>query len=68
MREVAFENKGAGLYGAPAPTHKTTCRHSNNPNGHNPECECGWAKARASQVVPYYPPEPAELHTFFGGD
>lgn len=38
MREFAFENKGAGLYGAPAPTHKTRCPNSNNPFGHSTEC------------------------------
>lgn len=57
---------GAGLYGAPAPTHKTACKNSNNPFGHSPECACGWV--RASQVVPYFPPEPAQLHELFKDD
>ena len=32
----------------------TICKHANNPNGHNPECGCGWYQAeRASQTAPY---------------
>lgn len=31
----------------------TTCRHANNSAGHNENCECGWAKVRDSQRVPY---------------
>lgn len=37
-------NIGAGLYGGPAPSHKTTCPNSNNPWGHSESCPCGWAK------------------------
>ena len=33
-------NKGAGIYGVPAPTHVTTCRHSHNPHGHSAVCRC----------------------------
>ena len=63
MREFAFENKGAGLYGAPAPSHVTACTESHNPFGHNPECKCGWAKKRPSQTVPCQEPEfPASRH------
>lgn len=40
MRDFVFENKGAGLYGAPAPTHKTKCPNSNNPHGHSDQCPC----------------------------
>jgi len=40
---------GAGLYGAPAPTHKTACANSNNPFGHSDVCPC----RRKSQTVPY---------------
>lgn len=46
MREVSLTGvatNGAGIYGYSAPSHVTKCRHSNNPNGHNPECPCGWA-------------------------
>ena len=45
-------NRGAGVnrFGS---SHVTKCPQSNNPYGHNPECECGWAKGRASQSVPY---------------
>lgn len=39
------------VQGKSKPVHKTRCKNSNNPAGHNPECSCGWA--RASQVVPY---------------
>ena len=47
-------NKGAGIYGVPAPTHVTECRHSHNPFGHNKECACGWwGRYLASQIVPY---------------
>lgn len=56
---------GAGLYGGPSSSHVTACVNSKNPHGHNPACPCGWAKERASQVVPYLPPEPAQLHEFF---
>ena len=57
-------NRGAGVnrFGS---SHVTRCVHSKNPHGHNPECKCGWAKERASQVVPYLSPEPAQLHQFF---
>ena len=48
---TGYQGKGSGLYGAPGPTHKTACPQSNNPNGHNWECACGWY--RASQVTPY---------------
>ncbi len=60
-------NKGAGVYGYPAPTHVTRCVNSKNPYGHNRECPCGWyeRQVRDSQRVPYLPPEPAELHEFF---
>lgn len=70
MREGTFGNVGAGLYGAPAPTHVTACVNSKNPHGHNPECKCGWAKKRASQSVPYQEPEfPASRHNaLFEGD
>lgn len=46
MREAHLAgkvNKGAGYYGAPAPTHVTRCVNSNNAAGHNPACPCGWA-------------------------
>lgn len=59
---------GAGLYGGPAPTHKTACPQSNNPYGHSVECSCGWARVRAAQTVPYYPPEPAQLHELWADD
>ncbi len=44
MRVVTQENKGAGIYGYPAPTHVTRCSNSNNPFGHSEECPCGWAR------------------------
>lgn len=44
-------NKGAGIYGVPAPTHVTRCPNSNNAFGHHRDCSCGWY--RASQSVPY---------------
>lgn len=33
---------GAGVYGY-QPGRQTTCAQANNPFGHNPECDCGWA-------------------------
>lgn len=51
---ISTEGKhGAGLYGAPPPSHKTKCPHSNNPHGHSKECRCGHVTARASQIIPY---------------
>ena len=44
-------NKGAGIYGVPAPTHVTTCPNSNNAFGHSAACPC--RTTRKSQVVPY---------------
>lgn len=35
----------------PTTGRETTCKHANNPYGHNPECVCGWA--RPPQIVPY---------------
>lgn len=53
MEPVSFSGQsGAGLYGAPPPTHKTACPNSNNPFGHSESCPCGWAR-RPSQTVPY---------------
>ena len=55
---ISTEGKhGAGVYGAPAKSHKTRCPQSNNPFGHHPECACRQA-ARPSQVVPYTEPDP----------
>lgn len=66
---ISTEGKhGAGLYGAAPPSHKTKCRHSNNPAGHNPACSCGWfERSRPSQVIPYSEPDiepelPASAH------
>lgn len=43
MRESTLGGTmGDNVYGVASPTHKTKCRHSNNPNGHNPACPCGW--------------------------
>lgn len=43
-REIRVETnqRGAGYYGAPAPSHVTRCVNSNNPFGHSPFCPCGW--------------------------
>lgn len=58
-------NRGAGVVGSGG-SHVTACVNSRNPHGHNRECPCGWwLRERASQVVPYLPPEPAQLHQFF---
>ncbi|MFF8817310.1 hypothetical protein ACF07D_04830 [Leucobacter sp. NPDC015123] len=56
---ISTEGKhGAGLYGAPPPSHKTKCPQSNNPFGHHPDCKCGWAaRERPSQVIPYAEPD-----------
>lgn len=48
-------NKGAGIYGYPAPSHVTKCVNSNNPYGHSPSCPC--LALRASQSVPYLEPD-----------
>ena len=66
-REVRNENRGAGVYGAPASTHKTACPNSNNPNGHNPGCPCGWKRREQSRVldIPMTPLE-ADLAVYFG--
>ena len=70
MRDGTFGKVGAGLYGAPAPTHVTACVNSKNPHGHNQECKCGWAKKRASQSVPYQEPDypPSRHDALFEGD
>lgn len=51
---------GAGLYGAPPPTHKTRCANSNNPFGHSSSCPC----RRAETVVQPVPVEDAEIIEF----
>ena len=67
MREGTFGNMGAGLYGAPAPTHVTSCVNSNNPHGHSDQCPC---RVRASQQVPYEEPTypPSRHNALFEGD
>lgn len=61
MRESTLGGTmGDNLYGGTGPTHKTKCRHSNNPYGHSPDCVCGWhARSRHSQVIPYTEPDTA---------
>lgn len=70
MREGTFGNVGAGLYGVPAPTHKTACTNSNNPNGHNPACPKCKPVTFASQQVPYAEPTypPSRHDALFEGD
>ena len=67
MREGTFGNVGAGLYGVPAPTHKTACPQSNNPFGHSDARPC---RVRASQQVPYAEPTypPSRHDALFEGD
>lgn len=53
---VSFAGRhGAGLYGAPAPTHVTKCVNSRNPFGHNKECPCGWWPPISEELEPVYP-------------
>lgn len=62
-REIRVETnqRGAGYYGAPAPSHVTRCVHSRNPFGHNPECNCGWARVPDVPIgEPDYPVSPHE--------
>ena len=67
MREGTFGNVGAGLYGVPAPSHKTACPQSNNPFGHSDACPC---RVRASQQAPYAEPTypPSRHDALFEGD
>lgn len=52
-REIRVETnqRGAGYYGAPAPSHVTRCHHSNNGIGHSDQCPCGVLERRVAVLV-----------------